>query len=489
MNKSTDNRKISTIIIKNFQSHRHTVLNLDEHVNVILGSSDVGKTAILRALGWVFFNEPQGTAFIRAGETSASVELIYSDGYSVKRIRNKKFNGYHINHPDFDEPKKLSGFGSSVPEEIQEITGVRKFEIADKIESPITYQTQLEGAFLLSESSIKKAKAIGAISNVNIIDRAIQIANSNIKDFRKNINTSEEALKNSEEQIKEYDNLDERKQNLEKAKDLYSELIQKNKMNENLSVLNQRLDNNIERIKAEENTIKSLSFVDETYKTYYKLNSLLIKGADYYNKFMNLRNNEALYETNMKIINNTNFLEDANPKFENVVSLIRRFNTLTNINKDLERVEESQKRNEEIISGSKNLDKIYDTVKYTQNILNKFQLLQNLHNRLITIERTIAEVEKDIDPLFIENLSKYLNYVINLDEKFNDYNTLYNSLFSKNSDIEYSQNIINNLDNEINEKLNSYLEVLQKSNICPMCGSKITEEHIEKIRKEYTNEL
>ncbi len=489
MNKSTDNRKISTIIIKNFQSHRHTVLNLDEHVNVILGSSDVGKTAILRALGWVFFNEPQGTAFIRAGETSASVELIYSDGYSVKRIRNKKFNGYHINHPDFDEPKKLSGFGSSVPEEIQEITGVRKFEIADKIESPITYQTQLEGAFLLSESSIKKAKAIGAISNVNIIDRAIQIANSNIKDFRKNINTSEEALKNSEEQIKEYDNLDERKQNLEKVKDLYSELIQKNKMNENLSVLNQRLDNNIERIKTEENTIKSLSFVDETYKTYYKLNSLLIKGADYYNKFMNLRNNEALYETNMKIINNTNFLEDANPKFENVVSLIRRFNTLTNINKDLERVEESQKRNEEIISGSKNLDKIYDTVKYTKNILNKFQLLQNLHNRLVTIERTIAEVEKDIEPLFIENLSKYLNYVINLDEKFNDYNTLYNSLFSKNSDIEYSQNIINNLDNEINEKLNSYLEVLQKSNICPMCGSKITEEHIEKIRKEYTNEL
>ncbi len=489
MNKSTDNRKISTIIIKNFQSHRHTVLNLDEHVNVILGSSDVGKTAILRALGWVFFNEPQGTAFIRAGETSTSVELIYSDGYSVKRIRNKKFNGYHINHPDFDEPKKLSGFGSSVPEEIQEITGVRKFEIADKIESSITYQTQLEGAFLLSESSIKKAKAIGAISNVNIIDRAIQIANSNIKDFRKNINTSEEALKNSEEQIKEYDNLDERKQNLEKVKDLYSELIQKNKMNENLSVLNQRLDNNIERIKTEENTIKSLSFVDETYKTYYKLNSLLIKGADYYNKFMNLRNNEALYETNMKIINNTNFLEDANPKFENVVSLIRRFNTLTNINKDLERVEESQKRNEEIISGSKNLDKIYDTVKYTQNILNKFQLLQNLHNRLITIERTIAEVEKDIDPLFIENLTKYLNYVINLDEKFNDYNTLYNSLFSKNSDIEYSQNIINNLDNEINEKLNSYLEVLQKSNICPMCGSKITEEHIEKIRKEYTNEL
>lgn len=489
MSKSNDNRKISTIIIKNFQSHRHTVLNLDEHVNVILGSSDVGKTAILRALGWVFFNEPQGTAFIRAGETSASVELIYHDGYSVKRIRNKKFNGYHINHPDFDEPKKLSGFGSSVPEEIQEITGVRKFEIADKIESPITYQTQLEGAFLLSESSIKKAKAIGAISNVNIIDRAIQIANSNIKDFRKTINTSEESLKTSEEVIKEYDTLEERKENLEKVKTLYTELIQKNKMNESLSILNQRLDNNIEQIKTEENTIKTLGFVDETYKIYYQLNSLLVKGADYYNKFMNLRNNEALYESNMKIIDNTNFLEDANPKFENLVALIRRFNLLTNMNSNLERVEESQKVNEKIIDDSKNLEKIYKTTKDIENILNRFQLLQNLNNRLATIDKTVNEVEKDIEPLFIENLTKYLNCVINLDNKFSTYNALYNSLYSKNSEIRNYENIINNLDIETNEKLNSYLEVLQKSNICPMCGSKITEEHIEKIRKEYTNEL
>ena len=489
MSKSNDNRKISTIIIKNFQSHRHTVLNLDEHVNVILGSSDVGKTAILRALGWVFFNEPQGTAFIIAGETSASVELIYKDGYSVKRIRNKKFNGYHINHPDFDEPKKLSGFGSSVPEEIQEITGVRKFEIADKIESPITYQTQLEGAFLLSESSIKKAKSIGAISNVNIIDRAIQIANSNIKDFRKIINTSEESLKTSEEEIKEYDTLEERKENLEKVKTLYTELIQKNKMNESLSILNQRLDNNIEQIKTEENTIKSLGFVDETYKTYYQLNSLLVKGADYYNKFMNLRNNEALYESNMKIIRNTNFLEDANPKFENVIYLIRRFNLLTNTNSNLERVEESQKVNEKIIDDSKNLDKIYETTKDIENILNRFQLLQNLNNRLVTIDKTVDEVEKDIEPLFIENLSKYLNYVTNLDNKFSTYNALYNSIYSKNSEIRNYENVINDLDIEINEKLNSYLQVLQKSNICPMCGSMITEEHIEKIRKEYTNEL
>ena len=489
MNKSTDNRKISTIIIKNFQSHRHTVLNLDEHVNVILGSSDVGKTAILRALGWVFFNEPQGTAFIRAGETSASVEVIYSDGYSVKRLRNKKFNGYHINHPDFDEPTKLSGFGSSVPDEVQEITGVKKFEIADKIETPITYQTQLEGAFLLSESSIKKAKSIGAISNVNVIDRAIQIANSNIKDYRKTINISEESLQISEEEVKQYDTLEERKENLEKLKNLYSLLLQKTKQRDDLSALNNRMDNNTKQIADEEVTIKSLEFVDDTYKTYYILNSLLIKGADYYNKFMNLRNNEDLYTANLKIIKNTDFIEGANIEFTNAVSLITRYNLLTNMNKNLERVEESQKINEAIIDSCANLIKIEDTTKAIQNILNRFQLLQNLYNRLSDLDASINMVVKDINPQFIENLSNYLNYVINLDDKYSAYNSLYNSFCSKESEILNAQNIINNLDIEINERLNSYLDILQKSNICPMCGSKITEEHIQKIRKEYTNEL
>lgn len=49
-------RKIKSIIIKNFQSHANTELELCDGVNVILGNSDVGKTAILRALGWIFLD-------------------------------------------------------------------------------------------------------------------------------------------------------------------------------------------------------------------------------------------------------------------------------------------------------------------------------------------------------------------------------------------------------------------------------------------------
>ena len=78
-------------------------------------------------------------------------------------------------------------------------------------------------------------------------------------------------------------------------------------------------------------------------------------------------------------------------------------------------------------------------------------MLQKLNNRLVAIDKTVDEVEKDIEPIFIENLSKSLKSVINLDSKFKAYNALYNSLYSKDLEIINSKNIIKNLDNEINE--------------------------------------
>lgn len=131
-------RKIKSIIIKNFQSHVNTKLELCDGVNVILGNSDVGKTAILRALGWIFFNKPSGTTFIRNGETEAFIKIVYDDGYMITRLRNKTFNGYKIYYPEEDKIEEFSGLcKNNVPEEVMEITGVKNFKIADDLEVPV----------------------------------------------------------------------------------------------------------------------------------------------------------------------------------------------------------------------------------------------------------------------------------------------------------------------------------------------------------------
>src|SRR5665647_764854 len=55
---------IKSLEIHNVQSHKDTFLEFDPGVNVIIGSSDSGKTAILRAIKKVVFNRPLGDSFI-----------------------------------------------------------------------------------------------------------------------------------------------------------------------------------------------------------------------------------------------------------------------------------------------------------------------------------------------------------------------------------------------------------------------------------------
>ena len=85
-----NSRYIKNLRIINFQSHKNTTMNFSNGLNVIVGESDVGKTAIIRALKWVLFNEPKGASFINRDSDECIVEINYSDGISLIRKRNKK---------------------------------------------------------------------------------------------------------------------------------------------------------------------------------------------------------------------------------------------------------------------------------------------------------------------------------------------------------------------------------------------------------------
>ena len=69
-------KAIKRVIIEDFQSHRYTELELAPGFNVIVGPSDQGKTAILRAIRWVIYNDRRGTDFIRVGASKARVTLV-----------------------------------------------------------------------------------------------------------------------------------------------------------------------------------------------------------------------------------------------------------------------------------------------------------------------------------------------------------------------------------------------------------------------------
>lgn len=153
---------ISALSIRNFQSHRKLDIDLDPGVTTIIGPSDVGKSAILRAIKWVASNQPSGDAFVRKGKTSASVTvwLISQDEKQTTRITRsrggKGGNLYLI------EGKPYKAFGSAPPDDV-----IRLMNVQD-----LNFQGQYDSPFWLSESAGEVSRQLNRIVALDVIDTA-----------------------------------------------------------------------------------------------------------------------------------------------------------------------------------------------------------------------------------------------------------------------------------------------------------------------------
>ena len=165
---------IKSIELQNFQSHVKTIIEPAPpgQLTVITGPSDSGKTAIIRALKWLFYNQPAGADFMRAGASMVRVGVKFADGVTVIRERTAATNRYKIIH-HANEPEVFEGFGNGVPLEIQEVTGIRPVKIAD-LELMLNLSEQLDGPFLgqKSISSPARAKILGKLAGTEEIDVA-----------------------------------------------------------------------------------------------------------------------------------------------------------------------------------------------------------------------------------------------------------------------------------------------------------------------------
>lgn len=92
----------------NFQCHKKLILNLDR-ITTFVGPSDSGKTAILRAIDWVCFNQGRTSLLTRRGADFVTVAL-FADGHRI--IRSTKKNSYCI------DDQVLSTIGRKIPPEI-----------------------------------------------------------------------------------------------------------------------------------------------------------------------------------------------------------------------------------------------------------------------------------------------------------------------------------------------------------------------------------
>lgn len=207
---------ITKIEIKNFQSHKNTVLDFDKGVNVICGESDNGKSAVIRAIRWVVENRPLGTDKLNSFwnkdfKEEMSVKLYTESGW-VQRIRTKNLNGYTI-FADGKE-KKLEAVGTDVPQEVTDFLRV----------SDINFQYQFDSPYLISMGGPEASKYLNNIIHLDSIDSMMTVAEGNKRSISSEQKIVDKDISDLEREIKNTEWIDEAEQLYHRV-EKYDELI------------------------------------------------------------------------------------------------------------------------------------------------------------------------------------------------------------------------------------------------------------------------
>lgn len=201
---------IKSVRISNYQSHADTELEFHPGVNVLVGSSDSGKSAIFRAMTWVMTNRPLGNAFCRWGTKKTQVDLTIDPDNTIGRTKSKSENNYL-----FQGRELLAG--TEVPEDIQRTL---------KIDPQINIQQQISAPFLLSSSPGEVATFFNDIAGLSDIDLSIKNLKSWQAGHIRIIKRLDLDIEKQQAQVEEMKYLDQAELDLESLERKQSELDQ-----------------------------------------------------------------------------------------------------------------------------------------------------------------------------------------------------------------------------------------------------------------------
>lgn len=186
---------IKSVSIQNFQSHARTELNFHEGVNVIVGTTDGGKTAIIRALRWLIWNRPSGDALRSRWGGATNVQLETEEGV-ITRSKDK-IDKYTLRLKG-QEDIEFKAIGTSVPAEIQGVLNI----------SEINLQNQHDATFLLSDTPGAVATHFNKVARLDRIDSATSAINGWIRGLKSDVSHLETDIATEKAKLPQFENLE-----------------------------------------------------------------------------------------------------------------------------------------------------------------------------------------------------------------------------------------------------------------------------------------
>ena len=161
---------IDRLELNNFQKHKKINIEFKKGLNIIVGPSDAGKSAIFRSLDFILFNGAKKSNIITNGQKQTEV-IIDIDDMCVRRIKGSNTNKYYLDDMEF------KAFGTKPPKEISDIINLGDVNIQDQHSKP----------FLISETPGEVAKYLNNLINIDTIDKLNSVFISKQKKIKNNI--------------------------------------------------------------------------------------------------------------------------------------------------------------------------------------------------------------------------------------------------------------------------------------------------------------
>lgn len=203
-----------TLTLKNFQAHKNSVLQLDPHVNVIVGETNSGKSSIVRALWWLTFGKPAGDSFVRKNTRNPAVVEVTCESGTLAKLRGAGVNQYVLN----DEV--LKGFGQAIPKPISDFLKLDE----------INFMRQLDPPFLLTKSGGEVAQYLNQTIDLEIIDHSLGNIKRSVHGFAQGVANCEQNIEAARRSVEKYEWVEEAEERivaLEKKEARRDKLIQR----------------------------------------------------------------------------------------------------------------------------------------------------------------------------------------------------------------------------------------------------------------------
>jgi len=331
---------IKSLTLQNFKKHENLTVEFSDKLNILYGANDAGKSCVVEAIKWLFFNE--GKDVRKEGTKKTIVTAILDTEVKVSKIKSASINAYELQIGD--EIKRFDSVGKTIPDEIKDALQVRTINI-DNEEIILNIADQITLPFLLGESSVFKSKLFNKLTGSNLIDKSLQSFNKDI-------------LKISRESKLELEHLEEQKKSLEEV------TIQKDK----LEALYGNFKKQVEEIK-------------ELQERYDKINELKLK----------LDKNTCDSQTT-----NTSLKEIKTVPDKLLINLKEQIELLEKASNLLEKISKNKTGLENVEKELSNLKVVdVDTSKLRKQI-DRLEKLKELRTQLVGGEGNRVDLEKKI---------------------------------------------------------------------------------------------